>query len=659
MQKKIQPDQLIERRLKGLTSNTTIIKHIVYNLGPISAKDIAQIISKVLLSFKPDEDGIKNNILPILKSNNYYREVNDKWEVVVEEFPEHKVLPELFAREHSILTEREVRNKIADALSIRTKEVCIDLERDANVKRFNGGWGLKKWKLVNDEAVEILKQHESPLSKKEILQLIAEKYKKPLENIVISPEFDSRFVQERKAWTLKEYVQSRKSKAYEKELKIRRDDVHLELEDSFLKAQGLIKKEPEKELTPGTKMKVKLRKPPREQIELALKERELHVKPIEADLAAELSSAQTATSAAEVTSYNRVEHSLKERSLSPKEREAIISFVSQLLELEDKAVVQNLNRLKREPLSLHKILNLLRLKYVPYFTERVVIGEDYYKFAAELITPIPGQTVINPSAYDALFAVEVLSAVYERLEGAAWAPHGNEIEIVQKDGIRSRINIENTSLLKKAQEDFLITQTDILDYFVENNFVCIEYDKLIAQCAKYVLRLAGFPNVYLANRDFLSELAEVFGETPNEQNEISLKFDLVFGNFTFLKSHNLSANYIDQSLRILEERGVCAFFVLKEVMKLLKDHPMFEEMRMKHFFRYVFNFPQVENVNDVLLVVLRKKAPNEDLNVPLITANVKDVKDLRYILVDLAREIKQSSYYESLSQDSVRRVLLD
>ncbi len=657
MTEKLDSLRILEKHLKGLTSNTAIIKHVVYYLGPIRVEEIARITSEFLRSFKADEEGIRSNILPILEKKEYYKQVNGMWDVEIAKFPEHRVIPEIFQREHRLLSEREVKNKIAAELSIKVKEVCFEIERDENLKKFDGGWGLKKWELVNDQAVQVLKAQGMPLAEREIIQLISEKYKKPVEGIVLSLNTDKRFVQEKKVWALKEEVEARKIKGGRRKIAERRDDVQLELEKSFLKAQGIVRKEQPDE-SPPRKMKVKLRKTASQQVREMLKERELQVIPVEVDLAAELSSSQVATSVAETTTFSRVEHSPKERSLSAREREAIASFVEQLARLEDKGVGESTSKLRREPLSLNKILNLLRLKYVPYFAERVVIPEDYYRFAAELITPRAGQTVLNPSCHDGLFAIEVLTAVFARLEGSAWAPHGSQIEVVQKDGLRYRIGVEGTSLQKKSLEDFLVTQTDVLDYFIENNFAAIEYDRILAQSAKYCLRLAGFPNVYLANMDYLSQLPEVFGEPANDRNEISLRFDLVFGNLTFLKSHNLSANYLDQSLRILERDGVGAFFVHHDLLKLLKDNPFMEGVLTSHYFHYIFTFPPLEGVSEVKLIVLKRKS-DEKPGVSLVTARIKDVKDLRYILVDLARGIKQSPYYECLSQESVPRILFE
>lgn len=656
MRKKVTKDLLIEKRLKGLTNSLVLIKYIVYYLGPISAGEIADIVAKLIRTFEPTQEGINTYILPVLRNHDYYKETNGKWEIVNENFPEHKEVPKILAREHRILTERELRNKLAEALSLRTKEVCVELERIADLKRFDGGWGLKSWEVVNDLAFEVLKSHGSPLQHKEILQLISEKFKKDLEKIVIYLEADKRFIFERKAWKLAEEIEGVEAKRTRKKALLKQEAVHLELEESFLKAQG-IEKEVRAEPSAPPKVKVKLRKSAKQQeVREILKERELHVVPVEVDLATELSATQPSTSVMEATSFNRVERSQKERSLSQKERQEMVFFIDRLLQLEEKGVSQDGERLRKEPLSIQKLLHALRLRFPPYFTERVVIPHDFYSFVADLITPLPGKAVLNPSAHDGLFAVEVLTSLFNRLEDAVWAPRGNQIEVVQKDGLRYSFSIEGTSLEKKCREDFLVTQNDVIDYFIENNFASIEHERVLAQSAKYNLRLAGFPNVYLANRDFLSQLPEVFGEPPNENNEISLRFDLVFGNFTFLKSHNLSANYIDQTLKILDEDGVAAFFVLKELLQLLKDHTFMNEIRAKFDFRYIFSFPQVDGA-EIMLVILKKREREEAA--PLIAGRVKDVKDLRPILVDLARGIKQSIYYEYLKQESVRRVIAE
>jgi len=352
-----------------------------------------------------------------------------------------------------------------------------------------------------------------------------------------------------------------------------------------------------------------------------------------------------------------VEPSIKERSLSPKEREAISSFVNKLIEMDDRGVGLNISTLRREPLSSHKVINLLRLKYLPFFTERVIIPDEHCHFASELAACHPGQSVMNVSAHAGAFATQVLNVVFERLDGAAWAPYGSQIEVAQRDGVRYRIPISGTPLQRKTQEDFLLEQTDLIDYFVENNFVVIEGDPLLAQAAAYSMRLSGYPGVYVAAKDFLSQLPEVFSQRSDD-NEVSLRFDLIFGNLTLTKSHNLTANYLDQTVRLLERDGVVAVFVLKELVRLLKGHDFMDELVATHDFRYVCEFPKIDSVTDVLLLVFKKKpAVEPETPAPLVHAVVKDVKLLGSVIMDLARGIRQSAYYEKLTQESVKRVL--
>jgi len=431
--------------------------------------------------------------------------------------------------------------------------------------------------------------------------------------------------------------------------------VKLELENSFREAQVSSRRTRARQV-PEKGLKVKLRKAVKPDVQELLRERELHVIPVEAQVPGKEPPPIPSPPEVDTSTYHRVEHSPKERGLSPREREAINSFVNQLISLEDRGVGVSIAKIRRDPLSIYKILNLLKLKYVPYFTERIMISDDYYRFAAELVTPHPGQAVINPSAYDGLFAIAVLDQVYSRLENALWAQVDSEFEVVQADGVKYRLAIEGTNLEKKVRGDLLLTQTDFLDYFIENNFASIEGDRLLAQSAKYNLRLAGFTNIYLANRDFLSQLPEVLGEPPNEQNEVSMRFDLVFGNFTFLKSPNLAANYLDQSLRLLDKEGVGAFFVAWDLLLLLKDNPFMEEVYAHHNVRYLFHFPKLEGIADAALIVLQRKLDTETA-VPAVTATVKDVKELRYILVDLARGIKKSSYYEAVKQEGVSKLI--
>ncbi len=646
----------LDKKLQGLTSNVDIIKHIVYYLGPISIADLAAKMAQVMRSFQPDEESIHQYIEPILAKLDCYAEKNGKWVVVLDKWPEHMALPKVMEEEHRLLFEREVRSRLASALGCKVKSVCIELDRDPKVKKFGGKWGLAKWELLNDKAYELLKGQDAPMQYKEILALVAQATGKPLDRVVFDPRGDRRFAQERKAWTLRENLERKAElKSSAASLALKQEQVKLELESSFKEAQA-----PRREKRGAKRRddgKVKLRKMMKQEAQHALREREQLVAPVEVDLATELSQEQVYTSPTEATSYNRVEPSMKERGLSPKEREAVSSFISKLIDMEDRGVGLNISSLRREPLSSHKIINLLRLKYLPFFTERVIIPDEYCHFASELAPAHPGQSVMNVSAHAGAFATQMLNVVFERLDGAAWAPHGSRIEVVQRDGVRYRIPIGGTPLERKAQEDFLLEQTDLVDYFVDNNFVAIESDPLLAQAAAFSMRLTGFPGVYVAAKDFLSQLPEVFSQR-SDSNEISLRFDLIFGNLTFTKSHNLTANYLDQITRLLTGEGVVAIFVLKELLRLLRGHDFMDELVANHDFRYVFEFPKIDSVSDVLLLVFKRKpviAP--DTPAPLIHAVVKDVKLLGSVTMDLARGIRQSAYYERLTQESAKRVL--
>jgi len=409
----------LEKKLAGLTSNVNIIKFIVYYLGPVAVDDVAAMMADAMFSFSKTRDSVNHFITPILEKQGYYREQDSRWSIIQEQLPEHKVLPEILARERRFLYEREVRSRLATALGCKVKEVCIELDREPLLKRFNGKWGLKDWRLGNDEVREILSEHGKPLTVKELVALAAEKLGLPEEQVVFDPRGDRRFLADRKAWGLREWESESRRRTPPVIAAMKdQETVKLKLEESFLQSRTPTK---ERERA-GPSAKVKLKKAAQQQAKELLRGRTVHVAPIEADLATQLSQAEGVGASFEATSFNSVEPSMKERSLSSKDREEILGFVEKLMEMEDKSVGVNVARLRREPLSSHKIVALLRLKYLPYFTERVVIPDDYYSFAAELVAPHPGQSVLNPAAQAGEFAMHVLTQVFERLAGAGGKP---------------------------------------------------------------------------------------------------------------------------------------------------------------------------------------------------------------------------------------------
>jgi hypothetical protein len=615
---------------KSVVSNVDLVRRFVFEHGePVSVDEIAAALRREMTSIKTDEMARDRYVLPVLRSQEYYRERDGRWEIVRNRMPEYAVLEEVMREEHRLLYEREVRSKVASKLGVKVMTVVIDLEQAPELKQFGTRWGLKSWKIVNDEAAQVLDQHPGGLNEKDLAKHICERFSLDPEEAILDLKRDpkKRFVPDRKLWVLKEHYDKNKSAAKDTTTTLpdlKGKAVDLLLEGSFLEAQTA---KPESAQKEAQETKTKLKKALKKQAQDIIDRREdLGGKE---DLAAKLSQVLSAAGVDEyeVTSFQRVEPAAKERGLSPKERDEIQQFIDQLLGEETTGVGPSLQSVVNAPLSARKMQDVLRLKYISYTRDRAVIPSEYYRLLVELLQPTVDSTFLNPSCFDGNLAVELFSYLFDNLDGAAWTlPEDDGIlEIVQPNGARYRLSSKDDALAETARDKFMISQVDLLNHFLNYKYTGIEPDKVLARAARVITRLSGHENAYIVSKDFLTELPEVFSLPPNEDNEISMRFDFVAGNLTFAQDANLAANYLDQSLKLLAPGGRCGVFVLSELLVLLKEHQLIGEFLKGKAVTHFVRLPVLEGRHNVVLLVVESLV-DSDREVPIISARVADFK---------------------------------
>lgn len=592
---------------KSALSNVDIIRRFVYQNQPVSLEEIAAELKSQMTSLKTDEQAEKNAQI-VLDKNSYFRRTDDgKWEVEVSQMPEYKALPEVLAEAHQVLYERDVRSKVAQKLGWKVASVVLDMFRAEGVKRFGASrWGLDHWVLGNDHAADVLKANPNGLSDKDLLKQVAERFKLDPAAVVFNFTGDKRFVPERKQWLLREHAENKKAREPKAAAAKRKEvTVDEQLEAGFLQAQTTRSDE---ESGDGERLiKSRLRKATLKQAQEIIETREDLQPARQQDFAARLSQQLSAAGMDEydVTSFQRVESAPKERGLNTKEREEINQFVSQLLEQETVGMGVSLQAIANAPLSARKMQDVLRLKYAAYARDRVVLPTEYYALLVELLKPTITKPTLHPSCMEGMLSIELFTYLYDRLEDAAWAltDDGGNLEIVQRDGQRYRLTADDPQLIEQARDKFIVNQVDLVNHYLNNRYTGIEADKVLARAARVTTRLSGFENAYIVSRDYLTELPEVFGYQHDEENLIPDVFDVVLGNYTFTQDANLSANYLDTSLKVLAPGGRLGVFVLAELLTLLKEHGLLGDflrgMGVTHFIR----LPQIERHNVVLLVI--------------------------------------------------------
>jgi hypothetical protein len=616
--------------LKTVISNVDIIRSYVFENQPVTLDQISTALREQMTSIQDDRTARERYVMPVLRSQPYYREVDGKWQIVKAEMPEYKVLEEVMQAEHRLMYEREIRSKVAKLLGVKVNTIVLDLEQAEGLVQHGSHWGLKQWVIVNDQAEEVLTQHGNGLSEKDLLKAISERYGIPAEVAILHLKGDKqkRFVMDRKHWYLKATYEDKRKKQPEPKLtlpELKTGEIDLSLEGSFLEAQTL--RGDESRSGEGAPSKSRLKKVLKKQAQELLEQRESAG--TQEDLAAKLSQVLSAAGVDEygVKSFQRVEPASRDRGLAAKEREDIQNFIDQLLDQETVGVGAPLASVVNAPLSARKMQDVLRLKYLNYTRDRAVIPSEYYRFLIDILEPTINESTLHPACFEGNLTVELLNYLHDNLEGAAWTlvEEDSSIEIVQANGARYRLTTKDTALVEKARDKFIVSQVDLVNHYLNFKYTGIEADKVLAKAARIITRLSGYEQTYIVSQDYLSQLPEIFNHEPNDTNTISDRFDFIVGNFTFSQDANLAANYLDQSLLLLADGGRLGAFVLAELLRLLRDHGLLSDFLSNMAVTHFIKLPVIEGRHEVVLLVL-KTIDSSDEPTDIIYTQVSDFK---------------------------------
>lgn len=637
---------------KTVVSNVDIIRGFVFANQPVSLDSISAALREQMTSIKDNKTARDRYVMPVLRSQPYYREQDGQWYIIKDEMPEYKVLEEVMQEEHRLMYEREIRSKVAKKLGVKVNTIVLDLEQADGLVQHGSHWGLEKWVIVNDQVEETLAQHGNGLNEKDLIKAVQERFGIAPEIAILHLKGDKkkRFVLDRKLWYLKETFEEQRKKEPEPKLtlpKMKTGEIDWSLEGSFLEAQSARPEDSKHDA--GSASKARLKKVLKKQAQELLEQRDSAG--TQEDLAAKLSQVLTAAGVDEygVKSFQRVEPASRDRGLGAKEREDIQGFIDQLLDQETVGVGAPLASVVNSPLSARKMQDVLRLKYLNYTRDRAVIPSEYYRFLIEVLDPTIIDSMLHPACFEGNLTVELLNYLHDSLEGAAWAlvEDDSSIEIVQPNGSRYRLTTKDTSLVEKARDKFIISQVDLVNHYLNFKYTGIEADKVLAKAARIVSRLSGFENTYIVSQDYLSQLPEIFNHEPNDTNTISDRFDFVIGNFTFAQDANLAANYLDQSLSLLAGGGRLGVFVLSELLTLLRDHGLLgeflNEMAVTHFIK----LPVIEGRHEVVMLVLRTLETDEKPP-QIVYTQVNDFKSANVLSNALQKDTGAGELYQLL-----------
>ncbi len=595
-------------------SNVDIIKLHLYYEGPSTPDELASEVARLMRSSPDKETALKKYVLPVLASQPLFVKKGGKYAVDIEQLPEHKVILEVFEESRQFLSEKDLKNKIAKALGIKVLSVAIDPSRVKGLKLLVRKWGLKHWRLINDDAFKVLNDRKASMTEKEIIKAVVELGAVKEDEAIFDPSTDKRFVRDRKAWRVATDDEEKAKKAKKSKLKAK-GKVDKQLETDFVKSQVAkdlskpVKRESGEKLKKVLIKKIvseKLREsqeaPPVIQAPDKIQE---HFLDLMDDEKQEIVAKEDFD---KVTSYQRVEDSPRDLSLSQKERAAINAFLEKLATSKEFSPLTDHPVSASGPLSAPRVERLLYQRYSAYSMKRTLIPDEYNRMLVEVLDPKVTDLVLNPALQVGGLAVALLNYLHEQMTGMYWAlGDGDTIQFLTQRGEKLFLDARDTVLIEKVKEEFVLNRNELLDNFIEYNFCGIDTDPVLTQAAKIITRLSGYEGVYLVNRNFLTELPEVFGQTPNPENDIDLVFNVILGNATFRGDHNIVANYIDQATRLLTKDGRVGYFLRWDFLQLMDGHPFLEMILGRHYFDTILKLTAVPSDVPTAIVILKPR----------------------------------------------------
>jgi len=197
---------------KSFFSNLDALKEI---LGKENRLSLEEIISRIREKYLPEEslEVIRDYfVLPVLEGQDFFTRSEDgKWSLVYKKLPEHQCALEILRAEGKVIPSRTLRERIARSLHLPLKRVFFFPEKDPEtfqkftfpLKVEEGEcWVPKDWRLINDEAVEVLRREKTPLSTREIEEKVRAHYKLTEPVLIFEPRWDDRFEAHKRKWAL-------------------------------------------------------------------------------------------------------------------------------------------------------------------------------------------------------------------------------------------------------------------------------------------------------------------------------------------------------------------------------------------------------------------------------------------------------------------------
>lgn len=665
-----------------IISNLHIIKAFLYECRePVSLDIIVEHVAQKMegsldLNFVRDR-----YILPVLENQDYYRQIKpNKWQIIPENMPEYLHMVSVFEQDQIFMASSEAKAKLAQKLDQKSSHVVFDFKRDKRFVMVKGKWGLKDWIIINDKATELLQDHPQGLTEKDILRLVKDKNQKEYANktIVFYPEKDPRFIKERKVWILVKTKEKEKEREQLLSSKVNipihterkvSDDLEATFSTTVTKQSGATTKQGQK--TSQSRLI-------KQQAALIVQAHQRRKEALDVTktklIEPEITEVVEETVAVEVVepeviqdltgnSYFFIEKSNRDRNISNKIREEINKL---LQELAPGSINLTNSELGKGKITVRKIEQIILEHYENVKESRLLVPDKYNRYLIELIKPNLSNLVVVPCVHTGRLMLNLLEYLWDSLDNAQWSFGDQDfIEVKLADNTEYSIDAEESDLIEIARDLNLVNQMDMLNHYLDYNFIGIETDQILTKVSRMISSIMGFENAVVFNKDYFSQLPQVLGHKPNDTNSIEERFDVILGNFLFA-SENTTANYIDQSMQILHEKGQLGCFVHLDFLQLLPGHPFLRSILAKTRITHVIKLPKENditgNIDNIVLMIMSgleySQAQNNQTEVLCAWAEPKTEEELLSVL----NSLKTNSPNENIiyvEQNKIERKIID
>lgn len=176
--------------------------------------ELERIVEEMQKKYFPDkspQEITTSLVQPVLGNRRLFEVADGKYHLAYSNLPEHRAARDILDEQKRLIPFKELRELIGKRLKQPLKRVFFFPERDPTFKQIelsadgviNAYWVPLQWRVINDDAFELLRREKSVLSEKEVEEKVRLLEGETGDVFVFDPEHDPRFERQKKRWGVK------------------------------------------------------------------------------------------------------------------------------------------------------------------------------------------------------------------------------------------------------------------------------------------------------------------------------------------------------------------------------------------------------------------------------------------------------------------------